>query len=173
MKYCEECNIIAKDNVIMCPKCKRDILKTGEPKGTFPVTIVRATGFEYQRICGALEGENIPYSSKAVRKKFANNAVTGKTNAEYDVMVPYAFFSKAFDLLVGINALDENSADFIDLQDFSQESEEKPLEFDGEDYYSTKNKIVRILSVILMIIVVAGVIYGVDIIMALIKSWLQ
>ena len=48
---------------------KRDILKSGEPQATFPITVVRASGFEYQRICGALESENIPYSTKTVKKK--------------------------------------------------------------------------------------------------------
>lgn len=171
MKYCEECNIIAKDSVIMCPGCKRDILKSGEPKTTFPVTIVRASGFEYQRICGALDGENIPYSGKTVRKKFVNNAVTGKTNAEYDIMVPYKYYSKAFDLLVGINAVNPQDSDFEDKQQLSQITESLE-EFDGEDYYSTKNKVIRVLSVILMLALVAGVVYGVDVIVALIKSML-
>lgn len=172
MKYCEECNIVTKDNVIMCPHCKRDILKSGEPQATFPITVVRVSGFEYQRICGALESENIPYSAKTVKKKFANNAVTGKTNAEYDVLVPYQYYAKTFELLVGINAINPDDADFEDKFMVSQKSETLK-EFDGEDYYSTKNKVIRLLSVVLMLALVAGVVFGVDAIVALIKNMLN
>ena len=158
MKYCKKCNHITNDGVEICPVCNKKTLNSGEPSGDFPTVILRASGFEKERVCSALNDQNI-----------SSDAVTGSNFADYDIMVPYGCYSKAFDLLVGINAIKPEESDFEDKEKVSVKSA-KSSEFNGEDYYSTKNRIIRIISVILLLVLVTGVVLGVDAIMAFIKG---
>lgn len=169
MKYCKKCNHITNDGVEICPVCNKKTLNSGEPSGDFPTVILRASGFEKERVCSALNDQNIPHSEKIAKKQFSSDAVTGSNFADYDIMVPYGCYSKAFDLLVGINAIKPEESDFEDKEKVSVKSA-KLSEFNGEDYYSAKNRIIRIISVILLLVLVTGVVLGVDAIMALIKG---
>ena len=47
----------------------------------------------------------------------------------------------------------------------------KQDEFDIGDYYSTKNKVIRMISVVLVLAIMAGVVLGVDAVMAIIKGF--
>lgn len=169
MKYCEKCNTITDENVQICPKCGKGKLRSGEPAENFPTVIVKASGFEKERICAVLDDEGIPHSEKITKKQFSSDAVTGSSLAEYEIMVPYGAYSKAFELLVGINAIKIESEDFKSSEKLSEKTP-KIEDFDGEDYYSTKNRIIRVVSVILFLIIVGGVVLGVDAVMALIKG---
>jgi len=168
MKYCEKCNHITNDSTHTCPVCNNKTLKSGNPQGSFPVVVVRASGFEKNRICAVLDDENIPHSERIAKKQFSSDAVTGSSMADYDIMVPYDFYSKTFDLLVGINALNPDEEELNENAKIASRSVKS--DFDGEDYFSTKNRIIRIVSVILLMALVAGVVLGVDAIMALIKG---
>ncbi len=163
MKYCKKCGRLEKDTQQRCPVCKNSLLTDGEPENDFPVVLLRTAGFEKQRICSALNSEQIPYSERIAKKQLSADAVTGMSHADYDILIPYAFYKRATDVLIGINALHDNASVF-DVEDKSDTLE--------EDYYSTKNRVVRIVSVILLLVIVTGVVLGVDFLMALIKGFL-
>lgn len=167
MKYCKKCGRMFNDNAHMCNECKMETLMIGKPDKTFPVFAVRATGFEKERICSALDNEKIAYSIKIAKKQFSTDAVTGTSNAYYDILVPYGLYAKTVDLLIGINAITPNEKEIEKLDKNIVEDE-----FDGEDYFSTKNKVIRIVSVILLLAVVTGVVLGVDTIMGIVKQYL-
>lgn len=172
MKYCENCNYVVRHNAKDCPNCKKNTIKNGEPERDFPVVVVRATGFEKERICASLGDENIPYSIRIVKKKFSTDAVTGSKNAYYDIMVPYEYYADTMNLLIGINAVTPENIDIERLSELTEKQKKKD-DFDGENYYSTKNKMIRIVSVVVFLALVAIVVFGVDAIMALIKGFLS
>lgn len=169
MKYCKNCGRIIDDSIQKCPSCKNGKIVNGEPEKNFPVVAVSASGFEKERICAALGDDKIPYSTRIAKKQFSTDAVTGSSNADYDILVPYSFYVDAMNLLVGINAVILDKEQLENLKKNSNESQYD--EFDGENYYSTKNKIIRMVSVILLLAIMAGVVLGVDAVMALIKSF--
>lgn len=169
MKYCKNCGKIIDDSIQKCPNCKKGKIVNGEPEKNFPVVAVSAFGFEKERICTALGDNKIPYSTRITKRQFSTNAVTGTSNADYDILVPYSFYVNAINLLVGINAVNPNKEQLEELQKNSDENQCD--EFDGENYYSTKNKIIRMVSVILLLAIMAGVVLGVDAVMAFIKSF--
>ncbi len=168
MKYCKKCGRIEKESDVYCSVCRNSRLEEGEPDKNFPVVAVRAAGFEKQRICSVLDDADIPYSTKIARKQFSADAVTGSSNADYDILVPYGFYAKTRDILIGINVAepDENDGNAKALS----KEEEKEL---SADYYSTKNKLVRAVAIILFLAVVAGIVMGVDAVMALIKGFMN
>ncbi len=162
MKYCKKCGRLEKDDMEKCPHCKKGVLTDGEPENDFPVVLIRTSGFEKQRICSALDSGKIPYSERIAEKQLSADAVTGMSYADYDILIPYAFYRKANDILIAINAL-QNEDDVFEVEDKSENLE--------DDYYSVKNKFIRVISVILLLVIVAGVVFGVDFIMALIKGF--
>ncbi len=161
MKYCKKCGRLEQDSAEKCSCCKNSVLTEGEPEKDFPIVLIRTAGFERQRICSSLNSENVPYSERIARKQLSADAVTGTSYADYDILIPYAFYRKATDVLIGINALKDDE-DVFDVEDKSEDLE--------DDYYSTKNRLIRIVSVILLLAIVTGVVLGVDFLMALIKG---
>ena len=168
MKYCKKCGRIEKENAVYCPDCRNSRLAEGEPDRNFPVAVLRAAGFEKQRICSVLDDADIPYSTKIARKQFAADAVTGSSNADYDILVPYGFYAKTRDILIGINAVQPDEDD--EKTKALSEEEEKEL---SDDYYSTKNKLIRAVAIILFLAVVTGVVLGVDAVMALVRGFMN
>lgn len=168
MKYCKKCGRIEKGSAVYCSECKNSRLTEGEPEKNLPVVAVRAAGFEKQRICSVLDDADIPYSTKIAKKQFSADAVTGSSNADYDILVPYGFYAKTRDILIGINAAEPDEND--EKSKALSADEEKEL---SDDYYSTKNKLIRAVAIILFLAVVAGVVTGVDAVMALIKEFMN
>ena len=162
MKYCKKCGRLENDEMEKCPHCKKSILTDGEPQNDFPVVLIRTSGFEKQRICSTLDSSKIPYSERIAEKQLSADAVTGMSYADYDILTPYAFYRKATDVLIGINAL-QNENEVFDVEDKSESI--------TEDYYSVKNRVIRVISVILLLAIVTGVVLGVDFIMALVKEF--
>lgn len=169
MKYCKNCGKILEQDNEKCFCRKKGEIINSEPAKDFPVVAIRASGFEKERICAALGDDKIPYSIRIAQKQFSSNAVTGSSNADYDILVPYGFYFEAVKLLVGINALKMNEAQLEALE--KNLIKNKQDEFDIEDYYSTKNKVIRMISVVLVLAIMAGVVLGVDAVMAIIKGF--
>jgi predicted metal-dependent peptidase len=117
MKYCKKCNFLTKDNIDICTECN-STLSDFDAKPDIPVIAVTAQGFEKERICAMLTEEDIPFSVRLVNKKrvkIQQNAVDGVSKAMHDIIVPYEYYYKAMELLVGINAvqLSDDELDFV------------------------------------------------------------
>lgn len=199
MKYCAHCCTLFERGAI-CPDCKRELKK--EIKHSDPVTVIRADGFERERIVAALRDNGVPCVEQFDKKERSADAVTGKLAAKVKIEVPFAALEQAKDILVGIGAVklegekvlenesmpsgasDENSTKSFAYshtprqQDVTQkktgkkkrkEKEPKP-EPQWEEMSRTKRNVVRIVSAILFIIVVALVIFGTDFITGLVKE---
>ena len=90
--------------------------------------------------------------------------LTGMDFDEFDILVPYNQYEKAFDTAVGIGAIKLEGAEIINDEVYDDGIEE------FEQMSSSKRTFVRIVSALLFILVAAGIIFGVDFIMAFIKS---
>ena len=174
MKYCKKCNFLTKDNTTTCNKCNKP-LSDFDAKANTPVIAVTAQGFEKERICTFLTENDIPFSVRVATKKGVttqSNAVTGNIKAMHDIIVPYEFYYKAMELLVGINAVQLSEDELNRLTESLENEANHNNNFNADDYFSVKNRVIRIVSAVAFFALVAVVIFGVDAIAALIKAWL-
>ena len=166
--YCGKCHRIY-DEMKSCPKCKRAL--TEGVDGKAPVTVVSAFGIEKDRITAALESADIPFATRAERKEISADAITGLDSARYRIEVPYMYYKRAMDVLVGINAVsveDYPEADGEPADESDEELSAAVEEF--EEMSPSKRTFVRIISIILLILVVSLVIFGVDFIANAVKG---
>lgn len=173
MKYCKKCNLLIKDNITTCTKCGKE-LSSSTPSPTTPVVVVTAFGFEMERICATLSDANIPYSARVVAKKRTptqTDVLTGNSKTEHEIIVPYEFYNRAMEQLVGINAVQLTDEELQTLTE-QLEKEGTGISSEASEYFSTKNRVIRIASAIAFFVLVALVVFGVDSIMAIIKTLL-
>ena len=170
--YCSRCHRLY-DDLKVCPECKVEL--TNGVDGRKPVTITSAYGFEKDRITAALEDSDIPYATRTEKKEKFANVIAGMDNVSYRIEVPFSYYKRANEILVGINAAepDETEAETeAEVGDIPPQLEEK-LKKDAEEFENmspTKRTVVRILSIILLIVVAWLVIAGVDFVANAIKG---
>ena len=160
MKYCSKCKRLHNDEETVCKNCKAQ-LKTITDENT-PVYLLTASGFELQRVKAALEDSTVPCDAtikKCMENKYSKSikAYTGYDDLTYDVYVPYSAYEKAFDTCVGIGAIKLEGEEILD-EDF-------------EKMTGAKRTTVRIVSALLLLLIVAGVVFGTDAIMNFIKEF--
>lgn len=154
------------DEELNCPRedCKGKPLKPVEDETT-SVYLCSGDVIERDRVQAALTDSGIP--SVYVRHAVSANSqvVTGQDFDGFDILVPYELYEKAYDVAVGIGAIRLEGEEIIE-DDNTEEIEPHPL----EEMSRSKRTTVRVLSAILLIVVVALVIYGVDFVMKLITG---
>lgn len=168
MKYCKKCRHIHNDSEVKCSVCGKSLFKITDDNT--PVYIISASGFELQRIKTALEDSGIPCDNISQKRNFSAEAVTGYDTSEYDVLVPYAAYEKAYDICVGIGAIKEGEEQIIEDDDITVDSSEGSLDEKFEQMSGVKRTTVRVVSAILLLIVIAFVVYGTDFITGFIKN---
>ena len=163
MKYCTKCRKLYNDEDLVCKDCKKGHLETITDEST-PVLLCSGDVMERDRVQAALKDNGI--TSDFRRKMVSANSqlLTGMDLDEFDILVPYNQYEKAFDTAVGIGAIKLEGAEIINEEVYDDGIEE------FEQMSSSKRTIVRIVSALLFILVAAGIIFGVDFIMAFIKS---
>lgn len=167
MKYCKKCKHLHNDEDKICSDCNRE-LEIIDKENT-PVYLHTASGFELTRVKTALEDNGIPCDTQIVKKNYSADAVTGCDMAEYDLLVPYSAYEKAYDICVGIGAFKSDEAEIVD----DDSDAGKKLNDVAEEYgemSSAKRTTVKIISAILLIAVFCAVIWGTDYIIAIIKN---
>lgn len=163
MKYCKKCKRFFKDEESVCKHCNKPLEKITDKN--IPVYLLSSGGFELQRIKTALEDSGIPCSKTPKKRNISADIVTGCDYAEYDLLVPYAAYKKAYEVCIGIGAIkegdvqiiDDNSADFQDDEEI-------------EEMTPARRTAVRIFSAFLFIIVVALVIFATDYVVKLVQG---
>lgn len=166
MKYCKKCRHLHNDEEQTCSACKRPLVEV-ESENT-PVYLHTASGFELTRVRTALEDNGIPCDTAAVKKNYSAEAVTGYDSAEYDLLVPYSAYEKAYDICVGIGAFKSDEAEIVDDEVIGEKVKSAAEEF--EEMSGAKRTTIKIVSAILLIAVFCAVIWGTDYIMAFIKN---
>ncbi len=169
MKYCKRCKHIHNDNETTCTDCKKPLAEI-QDKNT-PVFLLSASGFELQRIKTALNDSGIPSDATPQKKNMSAEAVTGYDVSEYDLLVPYQAYEKAYDVCVGVGAIKGENEQIIDENVATPTNEGvKTAEEEFEEMSGAKRTTIRVVSAILLLIITAMVIFGTDFITGLIKN---
>jgi hypothetical protein len=170
MLICPKCKKIYNDEANLCPKCRKK-LKEIKDKNT-PVAVCGASGVDRARIKASLSDAGIP-SDEVIIKNYSVEAVTGNDIKDVNIVVPYQAYQKAYDICVGIGAINPDEGEIPqDIKD-DINSKKSSLDTDMDDFEEmtpTKRTAVRIISAILLIIVFCGVIWGADYILEIIKG---
>lgn len=168
MKYCKKCRRIHNDNVQSCLNCQKELAEITE--SNTPVYLLSASGFELERVRTALNDSGIP-GDVALQKENSTDAGMGCDFSEYDLLVPFQAYEKAYDVCVGIGAIKTGNEEVLDeAVSTPANSDVKPADEQFEEMSGTKRTAVKIVSAILFIILVAAVIYGTDFITGFIKG---
>ncbi|MCQ4022583.1 MULTISPECIES: hypothetical protein [unclassified Ruminococcus] len=163
--YCNRCHKLYNDKRA-CPNCNEVLTK--KISDSSHIAIVSAFGIEKDRITAALEDADIPYAERAEKKEASANAVTGIDNARYKIEVPYSFYDKAMEILIGINAVSPD--EYVESAGDEVQENSSPKTEEFEEMSSGKRIAVRVISAVLFILLVALVIGGVDFITGIIKG---
>ncbi len=155
MKYCSECKKIIFDHTEIC-SCGNKLTESIAAETPIQLTVVSIT--EKDRISALLDDNKIPYS---VQIKEDLTSVPGFETADYKIMVPFAFYKRAIDILVG--------ASTMELPSFYDELPEN-TESQWSEMSSIKRNAVRLFSAIAFALVVWLIVTGVDVIAAFIKG---
>jgi hypothetical protein len=169
MKYCSKCKHLHNDDEQNCNECK--CLLSDITDENTPVFILSAGGFELERIKTAFEDNQIPCYAVSQKKNLSADAVTGKSDIDSDLLVPYSAYEKAYDLCVGIGAIDKEDAEIL-ADGISDNENIKSDDEEFEQMSSAKRTTIRVVSAILLIVLFCAVIWGTDFITALIKNYL-
>lgn len=167
MKYCKKCNRMFNDNEEKCSLCKKPLYEI-EDNNT-PVYLLSASGFELQRVMSALEDSGIPCSNFRNKRSVSADAITGFDTSDYYIAVPYSAYEKAYDICVGIGAINED-AEIVDEDIPYSDENIKSVDEQFEEMSGVKRTTVRVVSAILLLVIFAGAIYATDYIMQLIKA---
>ncbi len=120
--------------------------------------LTSASGFELERIKTALSDNGIPNDSRPQKRNYSAKAVTGVDNSVQDIFVAADDYDKAYDLCIGIGAIQPEGEVTI-VEDDGQAA--APAE-EFEEMPHGKRTAVRIVSALLFILLAAAIIFGVD-----------
>ncbi len=177
MKYCPKCRLVYPDSREQC-RCGRILKQYEALRGDTPVCVARASGFEKDRIVGALSDAGLPYSETPIREKDVNEIVTGQGSVDWEFCVPYEFLEQTKEVLCGIGVkTEEPEEEDSQLRKetakaaFGEEKETKEKKSGQWEEMSNKKRwFWRIVSIILFFLLVWGVVSATDWIMALLMG---
>ncbi len=171
MKYCSKCKKLYFDYAdARCPSCGRKLIEN--PNHFSPVYIVTANGFELERIRAALDSAGIPYSYQNEKRETGIRILNSAPPENCEVFVPVSAYSDAVDTLVGIGAIGEDK-----IPEINEDEKEKLNEYEKEaaqaeeELSPGKARLVRILSFIGFLLILAATVYLADFIIAVIKNF--
>ncbi len=162
MKYCPKCKKLYNDSdlVCTCKDCKSRVLKTIEDEQT-SVYLCGGDVIERDRIQAALSDNDVPSVYTRHMVTGGSQLLTGMDLDEFDILVPFELYEKAYDIAVGIGAIKPEGVEVID-----EEASDEP----EEEMSDRKRTVIRVVTAVLFIILVALVIYGTDFITGFVKT---
>ncbi|MBR2177161.1 MAG: hypothetical protein IJ861_09490 [Clostridia bacterium] len=167
MKYCTRCKKIYFDsNEKNCPLCGKKTIS--EPNHLSPVLMITANGFELERIRSALEDADIPYSYQQSKHDTGLQILNSAPFENCDVYVSFGDYERAADVLTGIGAFKEEPPQLS--EDTKEILKKAQRESDQQRLSPKKAKIIRIVSGIGFLLILAAAAFLTDFIIALIKQ---
>lgn len=166
MKICEKCfNIITDADVCTCGN-----QKLSEIKPQSRVKVAEVKGSLRAIVEPALCNKGIPCEffnpEKDVYTQY-NPKINAETN--YFLLVPFEFYNEAFDVCIGLGLAEVDDKVLVD-ESTQISGDNKTYDQRFEEATGTKRRRFQILWIILFIVVACLVIWGIDIIAALIKG---
>jgi len=104
MLYCTKCQILSRGS---CPRCGRSVKKLREARPEDPVYLINCRMLAAGMIEPLLEENSIPYSRSGALGA-GLSTLLGNAIELYNIYVPYALYSKAFELISAIFGEDED-----------------------------------------------------------------
>lgn len=163
MKYCTQCYKLINGDVCDCSG------ELQECNAQTAVKVASVKGNLKPIVEPALKDKGIPCEFFNPEKDIYTQ-FNGKVNreTEYFLLVPFEFYSEAFDICVGLGVAEPD--DKINVEMSTQVSDNKDYDQRFEEATGTKRKSFTVLWIILFIVAGCLVIWGIDLIAALIKS---
>lgn len=168
MKYCPKCKKLHNDENTMCADCQKQTVPV-ENKNT-PVFLMSAGGFELQRVCAALEDAGIPCDQKRHKKIPSAQAVTGADYGDADILVPYQAYEKAYDICIGIGAIQEEGTEILDEQGQALEEKNDSIDEQLEEMSGMKRTTMRVILAVFLLFLITLAVFATDFITGFIKS---
>lgn len=165
MRYCTKCKkLYTGEETEKCYICGKKTIS--DPSHYSPVKAVTANGFELERIRAALDDAEIPYSYQEAPRDAGIQILNSAPPENCDVFVPLSAYEKAMEILIGIGAVKEEQ---FSGKDFEKLKEAEKTAAD-EELSPEKARKIRILSGIAFLLLLAVVVWLVDIGFELVKS---
>lgn len=170
MKFCPDCKKLHNSSLEKCIECKKAYKEIEDINE--PVLLCVVGGIERNMICGALSDRDIPYLEQTYGSQgVANEIVTGYDAKllNISILVPYSALPKAYEIAQAVGVVDDEMSDIVETAITDIEKYKESL---GKDNNMTRAKrtTVKVMSVILLLALVAGVVWGTDYIIELIKN---
>ncbi len=164
MKYCTHCYTLTNEgDTCACGG------KAEECKAQTGVKIASVKGSLKPIVEPALKDKGIPcefYNPEKDVYTQLNAKISSET--EFFLLVPFEFYSEAFDICVGLGIVEPDEK--IEVEESTQTTDDKDYDQRFEEATGTKRKSFTVLWIILFIVVGCLVIWGIDLIAALIKT---
>lgn len=165
MRYCTKCyKMYESGDVCTCSGKLGDCL----PKTGVKVCDVKGNGKAMLETAFANEG--IPYMLASPKMDVFNQYnFKVRAEAEHILVVPFEYYSTAFDVCLALGLVEETDRAKVDhLTQISKEKKEETAEKTKEEM--KKAKIMNIVWIVVFIIAACLIIWGVDYIAALVKG---
>lgn len=166
MKYCTKCYEMINEGET-CTACGES-LEACKPQSSVKVTEVK--GSLKAIVEPALNEKGIPCEFFNPEKDIYTQ-YNAKVSAETDfsLLVPFEFYSSAFEVCVGLGVAEPDKK--LEVEESTQaDTDGKTYDQRFEETTGTKRKSFQILWIILFIVVACLLIWGVDLVAALIKN---
>lgn len=167
MKYCSSCKKIFKDETDTCPECNK---KAEKVQSTDAVEIIKVKGKNISLLESALKENGVPCAFECPEGD-VYNAYNLKVNSEkeYELMVPFEFYTCAFNTLLSMNLVEEEER----LVEETEQEEARTESYDEkfEKKNGIKHQTWTVIWVILFIVAACLAIWGIDAIAYFIKYY--
>ncbi len=167
MKYCEKCKSLINEEIDTCPKC--DVVLT-EAENESVVCIATVKGRSVSLIEPALKEEGIPCAFKNAEGETYNTYnVAVSAESDFKLLVPYEFYTKAFNICLGMGITEETDR-LVAETDVDEDEAHETYNETFERVNGVKKRTWTVVWVILFIVLACLAVWGVDAVAYLIKS---
>ena len=168
MKYCPRCKcILPADAPERCGECGKRLVV--DPAGASPVRLVTAKGVDFQRACDALSESGIPFSHQIEQNDAVIRMMIQVPAAFSDVFVRLSDYDTALEVMQEIGLEDERRVQ-PDSEQLEKIAEAKKEQTESEELSPGKARLVRIISGIAFLLILAGVVFLTDFVIAWVKT---
>lgn len=168
MKYCPRCKELFTPGGERCPLCRKATID--DPAPSSPVRIITAKGIDLEQVTAALDEAGLPYSSEREKYDAAIRSVVPMSATLNNIYVRLCDYSAAQEALEGLSVKDERAEAVLSSQEQQRLEEEKPAE--EEEMSPRKALIIRIVSGLAFLLILALVVFATDNIIALVMKLL-
>ncbi len=166
MKYCADCKALIDDRETNCPACSK---KLSEAEAESIVVLTKVKGRNVSTLEPLMKEKGIPcFFVSAEGQVYNSYNFKVAAESEQKLMVPMEYYSKAFDICLGMDLVKEEDRLFEAEEEEEEDSKTYNEKF--EEKTGVKHSTWQLVWIVLFIVVACLVIWGIDFIAELIKT---